>query len=548
MLRTVTLGIFLALLVATGGNRPAPAQETTPAAEAPPATAASLPAEELEALVARVALYPDPLLALVLQASTLPIEVVQAARFLDKRAKDPALQPDPAWDTSVTGLLNYPTVLGLMNDELDWTEALGNAVINQLDDVQAAIQQVRSEIHAAGGLASNDKQKVIVGEQTIKIEPAKPEVIYVPVYQPQPAPVATATTAAAYAEPAPAAAPAPLVESAPAAAPAPYAEPAPAAPTAYAAAPTAYAPAAPVAYAPPAVTYSDPYPSFWTHTAAFAGGAVVGGLLGYAIGEDDDDDIDFDDDDIELDLDDVDWDDIDEDDLDNLRGNRGGINIEDSNVVVAGGNRARVERNNQLAQNELRARRQQRTTTASATQRAQARARVGTQPLGATAARTPERAQARPQTQAARTGGTGAARRTEPARQAQSARTSSQAQPQRRVGEQQAASRGGAFSAQKPATQVRKEAERGARSRTAAQRSAPARPQAQQARPQQARPQQARPQQPQRTAARPAQTTPAAFNPGNRGAERQAARGAQSRGQRQAARGGEARGGGGRLR
>ena len=98
----------------------------------------------INSLVARVALYPDPLLALVLQGLTLPLQVVQATRFLEKRARDASLQPDPGWDTSIVGLLNYRTVLVMMNDDLEWTEALGTAVVDQLPDVQAAVQQVRS--------------------------------------------------------------------------------------------------------------------------------------------------------------------------------------------------------------------------------------------------------------------------------------------------------------------------------------------------------------------------------------------------------------------
>ena len=140
----------------------------------------------INSLVARVALYPDPLLALVLQGSTLPLQVVQATRFLEKRARDASLQPDPGWDTSIVGLLNYPTVLVMMNDDLEWTEALGTAVVDQLPDVQAAVQQVRSELQAAGTLASNERQTVTVDEDTIRIQPASPEVIYVPIYEPVP--------------------------------------------------------------------------------------------------------------------------------------------------------------------------------------------------------------------------------------------------------------------------------------------------------------------------------------------------------------------------
>src|SRR3954470_18538950 len=178
------------------------------AAEVAPAAAAPV---DTDALVARVALYPDPLLALVLQASTLPIEVVQATRFLEKRAKDPSLKPDPGWDSSTVGLLNYPTVLQMMNDDLEWTEAVGAAVVDRLPDVQASVQQIRAEMQAAGALESNDKQKVIIDQGTIKIEPATRDVIYVPIYQPVPEPAVETAVAEA------AAAPAPVAEAPPAA-------------------------------------------------------------------------------------------------------------------------------------------------------------------------------------------------------------------------------------------------------------------------------------------------------------------------------------------
>jgi len=80
---------------------------------------------ELEDMVGRIALYPDDLLAIVLPASTYPLEIVQAARFLDEVEKDSSLQPDESWDESVTALLNYPEVLRMMNDDIDWTWQLG---------------------------------------------------------------------------------------------------------------------------------------------------------------------------------------------------------------------------------------------------------------------------------------------------------------------------------------------------------------------------------------------------------------------------------------
>ena len=340
----------------------------------------------INGLVARVALYPDPLLALVLQGSTLPLQVVQATRFLEKRARDASLQPDPGWDTSIVGLLNYRTVLVMMNDDLDWTETLGTAVVNQLPDVQAAVQQVRSELQAAGTLVSNERQTVTVDADTIRIQPASPEVIYVPIYEPVPQAAAVAAPEPAALAPAPVeVAPAPAV----AAEPAPLA-PAPApvemAPAAVAAAPVAYAAPAPTSYAVPQVSYSDPYASFWSHSAAFAGGAVIGGVLGYALNDDDDDD-DDDDYEIDIDEDDIDWDDVDFDEGDFNRGdieaNRSrDVNIEDSNVVI-GGSRSKTKRETQLAQSQLRSN-QQRKGSVSSRQATQARAQVARQPAAGT--------------------------------------------------------------------------------------------------------------------------------------------------------------------
>jgi Protein of unknown function (DUF3300) len=113
----------------TAAEQPATAAEQIPAGEIA-AEADLLAAEQLDILVAPVALYPDPLLVLVLQGSTYPVDVVAANRFLGKRVGQPELEPDPDWDTSIVGLLNYPDLLARMDEELDWTEALGEAVLN----------------------------------------------------------------------------------------------------------------------------------------------------------------------------------------------------------------------------------------------------------------------------------------------------------------------------------------------------------------------------------------------------------------------------------
>ena len=142
-------------------------------------------AGDLEALVGPIALYPDDLLAVVLPASTYPLELVQAARFLEQRDLDPSLEPDEDWDDSVVALLNYPDVLALMNEDLDWTWQLGDAVVRQQADVVLAIETFRDRAFAAGNLSSDEHQLISRGDSgAIEIEPASDDVIYVPYYEP----------------------------------------------------------------------------------------------------------------------------------------------------------------------------------------------------------------------------------------------------------------------------------------------------------------------------------------------------------------------------
>ncbi len=152
--------------------------------------------EEIEALVAPIALYPDSVLSQVLMASTYPLEIVHAARWVKANpnvkgeAAVKAVESQP-WDVSVKSLVAFPQVLEPMNDKLDWTQKLGDAFLAQQKDVLAAVQRLRGRAEQSGNLKSNDQQKVIieqptgVAEQTIvRIEPANPQVIYVPTYNP----------------------------------------------------------------------------------------------------------------------------------------------------------------------------------------------------------------------------------------------------------------------------------------------------------------------------------------------------------------------------
>jgi len=149
--------------------------------------------EALDGLLAPIALYPDALLAQVLMAATYPSDVIEAARWqrehpdLDGQALQDELD-EFDWDPSVKSLVTVPQVLQYMNDSPRWMWALGRAVIDDQPRVMATVQALRQKAHAAGTLESNDKQTVRVdtarrGEH-ITIEPASPEVVYVPVYNP----------------------------------------------------------------------------------------------------------------------------------------------------------------------------------------------------------------------------------------------------------------------------------------------------------------------------------------------------------------------------
>jgi Protein of unknown function (DUF3300) len=158
-----------------------------PEAETPPL----FKTEQLDQLLAPVALYPDALLAQILMAATYPLEIVKAARWLQD-SNHASLRADQlanaveteAWDPSVKSLVPFPRILRMMDEQLDWTEQLGNAVVAQQADVMDTIQRLRYEAAEAGTLWSNAQQRVTTEGQGIVIEPANPEYIYPPVYSP----------------------------------------------------------------------------------------------------------------------------------------------------------------------------------------------------------------------------------------------------------------------------------------------------------------------------------------------------------------------------
>jgi len=140
---------------------------------------------DLEELVGPIALYPDDLLAVVLPAAAYPLQLVEVSRFLEGLEDDPSLEPNPEWDDSVVALTNYPEVVELLNDDIDWTWRLGEAVVSQQADVVAAIETFRDRAYAAGNLKSDSYQTVSRDEGIIEITPVAEDVIYVPYYEPE---------------------------------------------------------------------------------------------------------------------------------------------------------------------------------------------------------------------------------------------------------------------------------------------------------------------------------------------------------------------------
>ncbi len=170
-----------------------PQQASPKQAASPQQASASFSKEQIEQLVAPIALYPDALVAQILMAATYPLEVVQAARWSKENAKvkdkalEDAMQKQP-WDPSVKSLTAVPQVLAMMSDKLDWTQKLGDAFLAKQKEVLDGVQRLRSKALAAGNLKSGKEQKVTTeqegGTTIIKIEPANPQVVYVPVYNP----------------------------------------------------------------------------------------------------------------------------------------------------------------------------------------------------------------------------------------------------------------------------------------------------------------------------------------------------------------------------
>jgi uncharacterized protein DUF3300 len=170
------------------GWAPQAAQASQPANQA-----AQIPPDQLDSLVAPIALYPDPLLAQVLAASTYPLEIIQLQQWLQKNKtlKDKALADAVAkqpWDPSVQAMAALPDVVNRLANDIQWTTDLGNAFLAQQSDVMDAVQRMRKKAQDKGNLKSNEQQKVetkvIESKSVIVVEQANPQVVYVPSYDP----------------------------------------------------------------------------------------------------------------------------------------------------------------------------------------------------------------------------------------------------------------------------------------------------------------------------------------------------------------------------
>ena len=166
--------------LAAAGSTPAP--RAVPAQEQEESSYVPYTAEQLDNLLAPIALYPDPLLAQVLVAATFVDQVDVAARWV--RAFGQSGIDDEPWDVSVKAVAHYPTVLSMMADNLDWTTAVGQAYVNQSTDVMMSIQRLREMARSQGNLVTTPQQEVIVEPEYIRIVPVGPQYIYVPVYDP----------------------------------------------------------------------------------------------------------------------------------------------------------------------------------------------------------------------------------------------------------------------------------------------------------------------------------------------------------------------------
>jgi len=174
-------------------STPAPAPQTSaypgspppgpPVAGGPPPTGSVTTLPPLDQLLAPIALYPDPLIALILPSATVPAEIQAADQFLGNHG-DPGQIANQPWSESVKGLAHYPDLVKWLDDNTAWTQQVGGAFASEPTAVMNAIQDLRSRAQAAGTLRSGPQEQVVTDGGEIEIEPAQPDVIYVPRYDP----------------------------------------------------------------------------------------------------------------------------------------------------------------------------------------------------------------------------------------------------------------------------------------------------------------------------------------------------------------------------
>src|SRR6266436_9159362 len=180
--------LFLCGCLVLFGVREGFAFQTDQSVSQPPQAAQQSP-EQLQQLVAPIALYPDSLIAQILPAATYPDQIVEAEQWIEqhKDLTGEALAKEvdkQSWDDSVKARTQFPAVLANMNQNLAWTSELGDAYANQQQELSSAIQTMRERAKQAGNLKSTDQEKVGNKGKTIVIQPASPEVVYVPQYDP----------------------------------------------------------------------------------------------------------------------------------------------------------------------------------------------------------------------------------------------------------------------------------------------------------------------------------------------------------------------------
>jgi hypothetical protein len=187
------MAVVCSVLLVTSDATPQGQTQQAPAAKDQAPETAKLPADQLDSLVAPIALYPDPMLAQVLAAATYPLEIIQLQQWLAKHKdlKDKALADAVAkqpWDPSVQALAGLPEVVKRLSDDIQWTTELGNAFLAQQSDLMDAVQRMRKKAKDQGNLKSNEQQKVettvVEKKEVIVIEQANPQVVYVPTYNP----------------------------------------------------------------------------------------------------------------------------------------------------------------------------------------------------------------------------------------------------------------------------------------------------------------------------------------------------------------------------